>query len=163
MSVPKKAFWTIAMDILAELKEQYGLAYAGVPVDPFEARHISKHVDGFVILKNAGDSFHEPLVTATMGTFKVEGQIRQGDMALIYSLTPEFTYQDYVRFANEFYQRLNQILSTIINTNAVSHNYVLTENPFPKVFELKSTRNRPLPENAWLGTVRAKRNGQGEF
>lgn len=47
MSVPKKAFWTIAMDILADMQEQYGLAYAGVPDDPFEARHIAKHTNIF--------------------------------------------------------------------------------------------------------------------
>lgn len=163
MSVPKKAFWTIAMDILADMQEQYGLAYAGVPDDPFEARHIAKHVDGFVILKSASDSFHDPIISGTMGTFMVNGKIRQGDMALYYGLTPQFTYQDYVAFCKEFNQRLKQIVDQIVNTNVVTYNYELVEKPFPAVFELKSNRNRPLPENAWLGTVRAKRNGQGEF
>lgn len=93
----------------------------------------------------------------------VNGKIRQGDMVLYYGLTPQFTYQDYVAFCKEFNQRLKQIVDQIVNTNVVTYNYELVEKPFPAVFELKSNRNRPLPENAWLGTVRAKRNGQGEF
>ena len=49
----------------------------------------------------------------------VNGKIRQGDMALYYGLTPQFTYQDDVAFCKEFNQRLKQIVDQIVNTNVV--------------------------------------------
>lgn len=53
----ENASWKKVRDILAQLQEKYGLAYAGVPRTAADAQKIVKENAGFVILKNAGEAF----------------------------------------------------------------------------------------------------------
>jgi hypothetical protein len=161
----ENASWKKVREILAQLQEKYGLAYAGVPRTVADAQKIVKENAGFVILKNAGEAFYEPAVRSRFGAFDVNGEILDLNATLVYGLTEEFTYQHYVTFCKEFETLIGRTvkLASKKTDKWIKFKYTLIEKPFPETFEINPGPIDVLKEDEKAIKIQPQLNGQEEF